>query len=324
MELTLKAIDEARPGEKLRSLFEEHWPSYERWFQSESEAARPTYLECRRKVEQCLPELFPLWEEFVQTVGGGGDQEARFLSLYRPPPYIQGCSQAVWTGEESMLVRNYDYAPQLFEGVVLKSCWHERTVLAMTDCLIGALDGINDAGLCVSLNFGGRKVVGDGFGAPIIVRYLLEFCTTVEEAKEKLSGLRTHMSYSLLVLDRSGSFITAFLRPDGDTVFRQIPASTNHQDEVEWRRHAEATATIERQQFMLERLSSLDETLDGFVQSFLHPPLRSTQYDRGFGTLYTATYDPVHCAATYYWPVVAWTQTIDSFDEGEVTITIDE
>ena len=49
----------------------------------------------------------------------------------------------------------------------------------MSDCLWGLLDGVNDAGLAVSLTFGGRRDVGDGFGIPIVVRYLLEVCSDV-------------------------------------------------------------------------------------------------------------------------------------------------
>ena len=42
---------------------------------------------------------------------------------------------------------------------------------------------MNDDGLAVSLTFGGRRVLGDGFGIPIVLRYLLETCGTVEEAR---------------------------------------------------------------------------------------------------------------------------------------------
>ena len=34
----------------------------------------------------------------------------------------------------------------------------------MLDCLWGLLDGVNDAGLALSLTFGGRPQVGAGFG----------------------------------------------------------------------------------------------------------------------------------------------------------------
>ena len=78
-----------------------------------------------------------------------------------------------------MLVRNYDYAPSRMEGIIWSTRLAERRVIGMSDCLWGLLDGMNDAGLAVSLTFGGRRVLGDGFGIPLVVRYLLETCDDV-------------------------------------------------------------------------------------------------------------------------------------------------
>ena len=62
----------------------------------------------------------------------------------------------------------------------------------MSDCLWGLLDGINDAGLAVSLTFGGRRDVGDGFAIPLVMRYLLETCDTVDEARAALERIPVH------------------------------------------------------------------------------------------------------------------------------------
>ena len=55
-----------------------------------------------------------------------------------------------------MLVRNYDYPASRLEGIVYLTRWGERRVIGMSDCLWGLLDGINDAGLAISLTFGDR------------------------------------------------------------------------------------------------------------------------------------------------------------------------
>ena len=132
---------------------------------------------------------------------GGGDVAARFLSLYCPPQYLTGCSQAAWQGGEPLLVRNYDYDPRAFEATVLRSAWGDRQVLGTSDCLVGLVDGINDAGLAVSLTFGGRRVVGRGFGMPILLRHVLQTCGTTPEAVRVLAGLPTHMAYNVTVVD---------------------------------------------------------------------------------------------------------------------------
>ncbi|NKL67608.1 hypothetical protein GFL96_38520, partial [Rhizobium leguminosarum bv. viciae] len=42
-----------------------------------------------------------------------------FLSMWCPPFYVGGCSQAIVTGAEPSLIRNYDYSPRLLEGTWL-------------------------------------------------------------------------------------------------------------------------------------------------------------------------------------------------------------
>lgn len=78
-----------------------------------------------------------------------------------------------------------------------RTAYTGRRVLRMADCLWGVLDGVNDAGLAVSLTFGGRREVGEGFGIPIVVRYVLEVCQTVDEAVRVLSRIPVHMSYNI-------------------------------------------------------------------------------------------------------------------------------
>ena len=73
----------------------------------------------------------------------------------------------------------------------------------MSDCLWGLLDGMNDAGLAVSLTFGGRACVGDGFGIPLVVRYLLETCATVAEARAALDRVPVNLAHNLTLVDRA-------------------------------------------------------------------------------------------------------------------------
>ena len=59
-----------------------------------------------------------------------------------------------------------------------------------------------------------RHVVGDGFGVPIILRYILQVCTTTEEAGQVLRRVPCHMSYNVTVVDAERHFLTAYLAPD--------------------------------------------------------------------------------------------------------------
>ncbi len=319
-EFVFRAVEEASPGDAWRSLFTGLWPDYRRWYLSRGDATRPSYLACESALRRFMPELVPIWERLVELVGGG-DLEARFLSLYCPPPYLSSCSQAACRRERAFLVRNYDFSPKLFEGVFLKSRWSARSVIASTDGLVGVLDGINDAGLAVSLAFGGKEGTGVGFGAPIVLRYLLEVCETTADAERALMRVPFHMAYNVLVLDRHGDHVTAFVGPDATPRLTRSAISTNHQERIVWPRHAAATATLARE----SRLASLVENpgIDRarLVDAFLEPPLYNTSYSRGFGTLYTAVYDPARLAVEYLWPGEGWKLSMDDFASGTRAIS---
>lgn len=319
MTMTFRAIAEDRPGPKWAGIFAEYWPSYRKWWAREGLSARPTYLECRRALATHMPEIADLWAEMVE-LAGGGDAEARFLSFYGPPPYLSGCSQAIWPGDAPLLVRNYDYAPQAFDAIVLRTRWQGRGVIGLTDGLFGLVDGINDAGLVVSLTFGGRREVGRGFGVPLILRYVLQTCTTTEEAGEALARIPCHMSYNVTVLDAARNFLTAYLAPDRKPVMTHAAVATNHQERVEWSSHARFTATVERERFLLQQLTLHPTAQDKFIGAFLRPPLYSTAFGAGFGTLYTAAYRPRDGVLELNWPHRRWLKSFAHFEEDSVTV----
>ena len=319
MERTIAAISEAGPSEKWQSLFRFHWPAYRRWFLSEGPAARPLYLSARRALREHMPELMPTYERLVE-LAGGGDIAARFLTLYCPPAYMRGCSQAVWAGSPPLLVRNYDYSPRLFEGAVLHTAWNGRRVVGSSDCLWGLLDGINEDGLTVSLSFGGRREVGEGFGVPLLLRYILEFCTTTDESVEVLCRSPSHMAYNVTVLDRQGNYKTVFIAPDREPRGTRLAMTTNHQQGVEWDQHARASATLERERALERYLKTYAEDSFRLVRAFLRPPLYSTAYRRGFGTLDTAVFRPQSLEMEYLWPNDCWRLPVSGFVEGMRTV----
>ncbi len=315
MEFVWRAVAEAEPGPKWAGLFAEHWPDYRRWWMREGDEMRPTYLECRKALARHMPEMVSLYDRLCE-LAGGGDQAARFLSFYRPPPYLSGCSQAIWPGKEPVLVRNYDYSPKAFDGVILHTAWQGRRVMGTSDGLWGLVDGVNDAGLAISLTFGGRRVVGEGFGVPLILRYVLQTCETAEQAGEVLTRVPTHMSYNVTVLDANRRYLTAQMAPDRKTAITRAAVATNHQETVEWISHARFTATVERERFLLQRLTLHVDPLEKFVNAFLKPPLYSVAYSAGFGTLYTAVYLARKRRLEIRWPGAVWPLDIDRFEEG--------
>lgn len=301
MQVFFRTLCEDQPGERWIEFFNRHWPTYRSWYLREGEAARPRYLTCRKKLKEYMPELVSLYDRLV-SLAGGGDLEARFLSLYGPPPYLSGCSQLAFKIHSPYLIRNYDYSPKLFEGGIWQTRWL-RPVIGMSDSLWGLLDGLNDAGLCVSLSFGGSRKVGSGFGIPLIVRYILETCATTQEACQAVKSIPSHMAYNLTFMDRNGRHATVYFYPDKPTHFEQQPCATNHQPTLDWLEYIEQTQSIKRLE-LLSVLSaqSAQHSVQTISQTFLHAPLYSTDFVRGFATLYTALYSASEGVACYLWP----------------------
>ncbi|NNE54199.1 MAG: hypothetical protein HKN30_17560, partial [Sulfitobacter sp.] len=180
----------------------------------------------------------------------------------------------------------------------------------------GLVDGVNDKGLAISLTFGGRRIVGEGFGVPLILRYVLQTCANTDEATEVLARIPTHMSYNVTVIDRKRNYATAMMAPDRKTAITHAAVATNHQESVEWVSHARFTATVERERFLLQRLRLHRDPEEKFISAFLKPPLYSTAFAAGFGTLYTAVYRPRKKEMELRWPGTTWALSLDKFVEG--------
>src|SRR5438552_2806305 len=204
----MQAWEEDDPGDGIRRHLAQAWPAFRRWWQ-EGPNIRPSAEEARRRLEEHMPELVPAWQRLTAMLPGEPDAGAA-LALWNPPPFLTGCSQAAVLPGGPALVRNYDWDYRLFDAVVARTSYAGRRVLGMLDCLWGLLDGINDAGLALSLTFGGRPQVGEGFGIPMVIRYVLQVCETAEESAQVLRRIPVHMSYNVTVLDRRGSQATVY------------------------------------------------------------------------------------------------------------------
>jgi len=312
--VTFRFVDEPEPGPKWAALFQEQWPGYEAWFLQDGEAARTSYGASIRMLSEHLPEIVPVYERLVE-LAGGGDVAARMLSMVDPPSYLSACSQVAFTNGLPALVRNYDYLASRFDGIVLRTGWAGRRVIGTSDSLWGLLDGVNDAGLAISLTFGGRRLLGHGFGIPLIVRYILETCSTVAEGRAVLERVPLHLAHNLTLLDASGAFVTAYLAPDRPPVFAEVPWATNHQDVLDWPEYTTATRSHEREALIRAALDGPATTVDHLIAAFLEPPLRDSAGADHFGTLYTAVFRPADGIAEYRWPNATIAQSFASFTE---------
>lgn len=136
--LTFRTLKEATPGRKLKKVFTRYWPGYRKWFLTEGDSVPVTG---RRVGLHCIV-----------------------------PPHSSSPVHKPAGHEVKRPSSEHDYSPRLCDGLVSWSNRHGTRVMGLSDCVWGVLDGLNEHGLAVSLAFGGRKVVGHGFGVTLIRR----------------------------------------------------------------------------------------------------------------------------------------------------------
>ncbi|MGI9288249.1 MAG: C45 family autoproteolytic acyltransferase/hydrolase [Pseudomonadales bacterium] len=318
--LDFHSIEELQPGEELQRLFARNWPAYKTWFLSDGDARRPNYLACHRAIDEHMPELLPVYEVLMKVLQCN-DAEARFLSLYQPPPVMSGCSQLIWPHESGALIRNYDYPPKHCDGIVMLTEWTGTRVLGMTDCLWGLLDGINEHGLAASLAFGGRAIEGHGFGVSLVLRYILETCNSTQQALTVLARVPVHMDYNIALIDETGHSATVLLSPDRGTEVTDRLVSTNRQHDFDPIKYKPLADTNTREKFLQQSIGNPNAFLPAVKRDFLHAPLYRHHHQHNAGTLYTAAYSPANRHADYLWPDSSWSLSLSDFEEQSLTVT---
>ena len=219
-------------------------------------------------------------------------------------------------GPRPVLIRNYDYPPSLCDALALRTHWSGRSVLGMSDCGWGLMDGVNDAGLAVAISFGGRREVGEGFGIGLVVRYLLQLASTTQEAVDRLVGIPVQMSYNVAILDAAGVHRIVRVAPDRPAEVTSDLSCANRQGVTEWPQHAEYCNTVEREEQLAALVNFPLIEADDLVSAFLRPPIYRSLAASTWGTVYTASYAPAAGAMTLLWPDDAWAMSVHSDESG--------
>jgi predicted choloylglycine hydrolase len=306
-QMTFRAIDIGDGDDgRWAAHTQPRWPAEEGWLTREGRTPEGA-VRARKLFEEHLPELVPV----LDRLAGQLDRPygATFLTQAALRPFFAGCTQI---GARGSLLRNYDFDPAGCEGTIVSSRFL-RPVIGMQDAGWGLLDGMNDAGLAVSLTFGGRLVHGPGFAVLIVLRYLLETCATVDEAVGRLRSIPIAVPQNITLVDAERA-VTVFVGPDIPLTEAPDACAANHQ-------HLPVPDEQERSSRTQERLRAV-RAAGTDVAAMLKPPIYQSAYDEGLGTVYTADYRPSEGRVTYYWPGESWEQSFDGFAPGSRTVTI--
>jgi predicted choloylglycine hydrolase len=312
------AAHEDEPGDAWKRRFAIGRDEAARWYLGTGLAPPPRAIECRAALRDHMPELLPHYDKACALIGDD-DLAHRILSHYRPPPSIHGCSQAIWLGDGGpALVRNYDYPLDVVSDRFELTAWSGHRVIAKAQRPWGGcLDGMNEDGLVASITAGGSRAQGIGFSVILLLRYVLETCSRVDQAIAALSRIPIALSQNVTLLDRTGEFATVFLGPDREPAVSRMRACANHQETPPELSSAVLTHSVERQQSMLDALEDRSMTLERLTAGFFEPPLYSRRV--GSTTVYTAVYWPAEGRVDYLWPGKRWSQSFDRFVAAEYT-----
>ncbi|MFH9728739.1 C45 family autoproteolytic acyltransferase/hydolase [Streptomyces sp. NPDC017260] len=280
--------------------------SAENWLTEEGQTPEGA-ARARRLFEEYMPELVPALDRLADQLTS---PEARtLLTMAAVRPFFSGCTQI---GRKGTLLRNYDFAPEHCEGTIVFSRFL-RPVIGMQEAGWGLLDGMNDSGLAVSLTFGGRFVHGPGFAIPLVLRYLLETCRTVDEALGRLRTLPIAIPQNVTLVDPNRT-VTVYVGPDIPLTETPDSCAANHQ-------HLPVPDKQERTTRTQTRLAAIQAAgID--AAAMLRPPLYQCAYDEWLGTVYTAQYRPAEGRVTYHWPGESWEHSFVGFCPGSRSVTL--
>ena len=112
----------------------------------------------------------------------------------------------------------------------------------------------------------------------------------------------------------AGRPVTVYLGPDIELTEAPDACAANHQ-------HLPLSEEDERTTRTQQRLAAI-RAAGGDVSAMLRPPLYESRFDDGYGTLYTADYQPTQRRVTYHWPGQTWEQSFDRYSAGSRSITL--
>jgi len=146
-----------------------------------------------------------LWEELVGLADELGITMERAALRFgndgmRPP--IGACSAAMTA---DVYGRNYDYRPRYYGAqFTLLQAGGSYASIGSTHQLTGRLDGMNEHGLMIGLHQVKKNPRVSGLSADLIVRMILDQCSTTAEAVARLRQLPHAMQYNYSLLDANG------------------------------------------------------------------------------------------------------------------------
>lgn len=255
-------------------------------------------------------EIYPTLLEEMRGIADGQNIEVEILHeflfcMYAFPIDVRCSCFAFRKKGEVIFGRNSDFLTALeeFYDAAFYNLNDSIPFVGNTTACVQMEDGINAYGLAIGLTFIYPTVRKPGLNAGLLVRYILEHCKCVEEAKEVLLRLPIASGQTLTMADRSGSMCVAecncetieFIDPQGETGFvvstKQFISEKMKKynvigidDMMSLKRYEDTYAALQKEEtYSLEYAMDILKGKYGFI----------CQYDRSLGgdTVWSSIYD---------------------------------
>ena len=219
--------------------------------------------------------------------------------------YSNYCSLiAIKNKDEILLGRNSDFSIDIEK--LCDSTYYRLdngySFIGNTTAMIEMEDGVNSEGLACGLTFVYPKIIGYGFNAGFMIRYILEKCKNVSEAIYFLKRVPVGSSQNIILADKEGSI--ALVECNGEN--KELTVRSGHENislfrtnhfildsmkkyltDIEDEIHSfERYKTLKNQDYKNYRVEDIFKLLKG-ENGFL------CQYDRkkGIDTVWSSVYD---------------------------------
>lgn len=198
----------------------------------------PWWLNIRTEERAFRTYAPALWEEI------GGIAEGLDISMEQAVTFFGNDGLRMPTGGCSAIMssgvygRNYDFRPRQYEArFALVQARGSYANIGGSHQLTGRLDGMNEHGLTIGLHLVKARPRSPGLTSALLVRQVLDCCTTTDEAIDLLRRLPHAMQYNYSLLDAGG--VAAVVEAAAGAVAVRVGdwlACTNHFQSQQLRR----------------------------------------------------------------------------------------
>lgn len=274
--------------------------------------SEPVAKEAVKETKQLLRPYLPQLDEEIAGFCDELKLDETYLTFYYSSHLQPGCSHCVMqrkktTDQQTVLLRNYDFSP-IFDDMRLVSTHVEGLAVHTGSSLLlfGRSDGMNEHGLSVTFSACGPPIGNEpGLKPPAVaglqvyhvIRSVLEYCETVEEAIRSIQEMPVASNVHLMLADRKGE-AAAIEMMDGQKAVRRPErgyiAATNHPLADQTVKGMTKHHSVVRYEMLMEALEE-QRSSDSLVKLFQteYPDgLTVHNYEELFGTMRTVMFRP--------------------------------